>query len=62
MVTVKNVEGTIIVQNHVLIVDVDGEEIECWTNNETEWGSDKPSWWGNGEKLYDAWDFDEDEN
>lgn len=27
------------------IVDVDGEEIECWTNNETEWGSDKPSWW-----------------
>ncbi len=25
-------------------------------------GSDKPSWWGNGEKLYDAWDFDEDEN
>lgn len=25
------------------IVDVDGEEIECWTNNETEWGSDKPS-------------------
>ena len=20
------------------IVDVDGEEIECWTNNETEWG------------------------
>ena len=44
------------------IVDVDGEEIECWTNNETEWGSNKPSWWGNGEKLYDAWDFDEDEN
>lgn len=28
------------------IVDVDGEEIECWTNNETEWGSDKHSWWG----------------
>jgi hypothetical protein len=42
------------------IVDVDGEEIECWTYEKTEEGSDKPTWWGNGEKLLDAWE-DEDE-
>lgn len=43
------------------IVDVDGKEIECWTHEETKEGSDKPDWWGNGEKLYSKWDFDEDD-
>jgi hypothetical protein len=42
------------------IVDVDGEEIECWTYEETKEGSDKPNWWGNGQKLLDEYDFDED--
>lgn len=43
------------------IVDVDGEEIECWTLKETEEGSDKPKWWGNGQKLLSALEFDESE-
>lgn len=42
------------------IVDVDGEEIECWTYEETEEGSNKPTWWGNGQKLKSEWDFEED--
>lgn len=42
------------------IVDVDGEEIECWTYEKTEEGHSKPSWWGNGAELKDVWDFDED--
>ena len=29
------------------IVDVDGKEIECWTNEVTKEGSHKPTWWGN---------------
>lgn len=29
------------------IVDVDGEEIECWTEIETVECSSKPDWWGN---------------
>lgn len=33
------------------IVDVDGEEIECWTNEKTEEGSGKPVWWGNSAEL-----------
>lgn len=37
------------------IVDVDGEEIECWTYEETEEGSEMPKWWGNGQKLLDGW-------
>lgn len=41
------------------IVDVDGEEIEVWTYEPTKEGSDRPSWWGNGQELLDAWDFDE---
>lgn len=41
------------------IVDVDGEEIECWTHEKTEWGHGKPTWWGNGQKLLDEWDFEE---
>ena len=40
------------------IVDVDGEEIECWTNDETEWGSYKPNWWGNGKKLYNTLEYE----
>lgn len=39
------------------IVDVDGEEIECWTYEETEEGSGKPKWWGNGQELLDEYDF-----
>lgn len=42
------------------IVDVDGEEIECWTYEETEEGSGKPKWWGNGKKLKSEWDFEEE--
>ena len=41
------------------IVDVDGEEIECWTYEKTEWGSDKPEWWGNGQELLSEYDFEE---
>jgi len=44
------------------IVDVDGEEIECWTYEETEERSGKPSWWGNGQEVYSYWDFDESED
>lgn len=35
------------------IVDVDGEEIECWTYEETPYGSGKPHLWGNGQELLD---------
>lgn len=41
------------------IVDVDGEEIECWTYRETKEGSDKPTWWGDGQELLDAWSYDD---
>ena len=41
------------------IVDVDGEEIECWTYEQTKEGSDKPVWWGNGQELLDEYDFEE---
>lgn len=41
------------------IVDVDGEEIEVWTYEETEEGSSIPSWWGNGQKLLSEDDFEE---
>lgn len=41
------------------IVDVDGEEIECWTYEETKEGSSRPDWWGNGQELLDEYDFDE---
>ena len=43
------------------IVDVDGEEIECWTYEKTKEGSDKPNWWGNGQELKSEYDFDDDE-
>lgn len=43
------------------IVDVDGEEIECYVYEKPEnFTVDLPSWWGEGEKLYDEWDFDEE--
>lgn len=41
------------------IVDIDGEEIECWTYEQTEEGYRKPSWWGNGQELLSEWDYDE---
>lgn len=41
------------------IVDVDGEEIECWSYTDNGTGGNKPHWWGNGEKLESAWDFDD---
>lgn len=41
------------------IVDVDGEEIECWTNDKTKGSSDIPNWWGNGHELCDEYDFAE---
>ena len=40
------------------IVDVDGKEIECWTHEKTKEGHSKPDWWGNGQELLDAWDYD----
>lgn len=42
------------------IVDIDGEEIECWTYEKTKEGSSIPSWWGNGKNLKDSLDFDEE--
>ena len=44
------------------IVDVDGEEIECWTYEVTEERSNKPSWWGNGQELLSVWDYYENED
>ena len=38
------------------IVDVDGEEIEWWAYEQTEEGSGKPSWWGNGQELLDEYE------
>lgn len=37
------------------ILDVDGEEIECWTEKETEERSSMPEWWGEGQPLLDGW-------
>ena len=41
------------------IVDIDGEEIECWTYNKSKESTGTPGWWGNGTKLKDEWDFEE---
>lgn len=41
------------------IVDVDGKEIECWTNEETAEVSHKPIWWGNGQELLDERDYED---
>lgn len=40
------------------IVDVDGIEIECWTFEKTKEGPDKPTWWGNGQKLLSEFDYE----
>ena len=42
------------------IVDVDGEEIECWTYEETTEKQHMPEWWGNGQKVISAhvYEFD----
>lgn len=43
------------------IVDVDGKEIECYVCEKPKnFTADLPSWWGDGEKLYDEWNFDEE--
>lgn len=39
------------------ILDVDGEEIECWTYEKTKEGSGKPSWLY-GDNILDEFDFD----
>lgn len=41
------------------IVDVDGEEIECFTYEETQEGSGKPTWLTDRNDLMDSWDYDE---
>ena len=44
------------------IVDVDGEEIECWVDQEPDnFTTGVPTWWGDGKKLLNVWDF-KDEN
>lgn len=40
------------------ILDVDEEEIECWTYEETKEGADKPDWLLEKETLCE-WDFEE---
>lgn len=42
------------------VVDVDGEEIECWTYEKTKEGADKPTWWGDGQELLDSYDYYEE--
>lgn len=42
------------------IVDVDGEEIECWTYTQTKEGSGKPDWLY-GDNIKDAWNYEEGE-
>lgn len=40
------------------IVDIDGEEIECWTTDPPEDYTDGlPLWWGRGQKLLDELEF-----
>lgn len=41
------------------IVDVDGEEIECWTYEKTKEERNLPSWWGNGQKLHNEWEYED---
>ena len=38
------------------ILDIDGEEVECWTYEETKEGSGKPDWLY-GDNIKDAYDF-----
>ena len=43
------------------IVDVDGEEIECYILERPDgFTEDLPPWWGNGAEVYDAWDYEEE--
>lgn len=44
------------------ILDVDGEEIECWTK-EPHYETGIPKWWGRGAEVKNdnGWDFDDDE-
>ena len=43
------------------IVDVDGEEIECWTHNKPKgFTTDLPSWWGRGETVHSWCSYEED--
>lgn len=45
------------------IVDVDGEEIECYTLVKKEdFTSNLPEWWGDGEEVYDAWKYEGENN
>lgn len=39
------------------ILDVDGEEIECWTYDKTEEENKMPTWWGNGKVVFNEYDF-----
>jgi hypothetical protein len=42
------------------IVDVDGEEIECYTLEKTVEDSGMPKWWGNGQELHERNYFEDD--
>lgn len=44
------------------ILDIDGEEVECWTYEETKEGSGKPDWlYGNNIKdAYDFWTYEDE--
>lgn len=42
------------------IVDINGEEIECWTHTPHD-RTGIPEWWGRGEQVYDEWDLDDEE-
>lgn len=45
------------------IVDVDGEEIECYTLVKKEdFTSNLPKWWGDCEEVYDSWDYEGENN
>lgn len=44
------------------ILDVDGEEIECWTHKKTEEGSGMPKWWGEGQEVHDGYDEDDEDD
>ena len=40
------------------ILDVDGEEIECWTNEKTDEGPEKPDWLC-GDNVLDERDYED---
>ena len=41
------------------ILDIDGEEFECWTYTQTKELNGKPDWLY-GDHIKDAWEFDDD--